>query len=151
MCTLEKLNFKISRGSMPPDPPSILASSALDTIWAGITLNCFRRAGYFQSALLTMILRILRIQNDVSFLSRKGWTSRIVQRYIYFKDCRHEVRSSLKCTPHRKSCVRACNAYDLFLFCYHDRVRPLYLILLMLTICSYSVITTGFVLCISSS
>ena len=24
MCTLEKLNFKISRGSMPPDPPSLL-------------------------------------------------------------------------------------------------------------------------------
>ena len=24
MCILEKLNFKISRGSMPPDPPSIL-------------------------------------------------------------------------------------------------------------------------------
>ena len=84
MCTLEKLNFKISRGSMPPDPPSLLASSALDTIWAGLTLNCFRWAGYFQSEILTMILRILRTQKDVSFLSRKGYC--IVQRYIYFKD-----------------------------------------------------------------
>ena len=50
MCTLEKLNFKISRGSMPPDPPSVLAPSALDSIFAGLTLNCFLRACYFQSA-----------------------------------------------------------------------------------------------------
>ena len=60
MCTLEKLNFKISRGSMPPDPPpSLLAASALDTILAGLTLNCFRRACYFQSVKLSIILRIL--------------------------------------------------------------------------------------------
>ena len=70
---------------MPPDPPpslSLLAPSALDTIWAGLTLNCFRRAGYFQSVILAMILRILRTQKDVSFLSRKGCTSRIVQTYV---------------------------------------------------------------------
>ena len=30
MCTSEKLSFKISRGCMPPDPPSILAPSPLD-------------------------------------------------------------------------------------------------------------------------
>ena len=30
MCVLEELNFKISRGSMPPDPPSELAPPALD-------------------------------------------------------------------------------------------------------------------------
>ena len=82
MCTLEKLNFKISRGSMPPHPPSLLAPSALDANWAGLTLNCFRPAGYFQSVILTMILRILRTQKDVSFLSRKGCTSHTVQRYI---------------------------------------------------------------------
>ena len=41
---LEKLNFKISRGNMPPDPPSVLAPLALDSILAGPTLNCFRRA-----------------------------------------------------------------------------------------------------------
>ena len=83
MWILEKLDFEISRESMPPDPPSLLAPSALNTIWAGLTLNCFRRAGYFQSVILTMTLRILRRQKDVSFLSRKGCTSRIVQRYIF--------------------------------------------------------------------
>ena len=40
MCTFEKQNFNISRGSMPPDPPSVLVPSALDTIFAGLTLNC---------------------------------------------------------------------------------------------------------------
>ena len=72
MCTLEKLNFKISRGSMPPDPPSIPAPSALDIIFARLTLNCFRRACYFQSAILSIILCILRTQKDISSLSRKG-------------------------------------------------------------------------------
>ena len=66
-----------------PGPPSVLAPSALDTIWAGLTLNCFHQAGYFQSVTLTMILRILRTQKDVYFLSRKGCTSRIVQRHIF--------------------------------------------------------------------
>ena len=28
MCILEKLNLKIYRGSMPPDPPTVLAFSA---------------------------------------------------------------------------------------------------------------------------
>ena len=44
MRILEKLNFKIFRGSMPPDHPRLLALSALDLILAGQTLNCFRRA-----------------------------------------------------------------------------------------------------------
>ena len=83
ICTLEKLNFKISRGSMPPDPPSVLAPSVLDIIFAGLTLNCFRRACYFQSVILSILLRILRTQKDVSFLSRKGCTFRIIQRYIF--------------------------------------------------------------------
>ena len=82
MWTLEKLNFKISRGSMPSYPPSLLAPLALDTIWAGITLNCFGRAGDFQSVIITMIFGNLRTQKDVSLLSRKGCTSCIVQRYI---------------------------------------------------------------------
>ena len=72
MCTIEKLNFKISRGSMPPDPPSVLVPSALNTILAGLTLNCFGRACYFQSVILSIILRILRTQKDASSLSRKG-------------------------------------------------------------------------------
>ena len=59
------------------------ATISLDTIWARLTLNCFRRDGYFQSVILTMILRVLRTQKEVSFLIKKGCTSRIVQRYIF--------------------------------------------------------------------
>ena len=44
MCVLEKLNFKISRGGMPPDPPSVLAPLLLDPLLAGSTLNCFHRS-----------------------------------------------------------------------------------------------------------
>ena len=44
MCVLEKLNFKISRGSMPPDPPTVLAPPVLDPLSAGSTLNCFHRS-----------------------------------------------------------------------------------------------------------
>ena len=41
---LEKLNFKISQGSMPPDPPSVLTPLAFDSILARPTLNCFHQA-----------------------------------------------------------------------------------------------------------
>ena len=44
MCVLEKLNFKISRGSVPPDPPSVLAPPVIDPLSAGSTLNCFHRS-----------------------------------------------------------------------------------------------------------
>ena len=44
MCVLEKLNFKISRGSMPPDPPSVFAPPVLDPLSAGSTLDCFHRS-----------------------------------------------------------------------------------------------------------
>ena len=37
MCVLEKLNFKISRGCIPPDPPSVLAPSAFDPLSRGGT------------------------------------------------------------------------------------------------------------------
>ena len=59
MCILEKLNFKISRGTMPPDPPSLIVSSAPDTIWAGLTelLSPGLLFEYFQSVILTIILR----------------------------------------------------------------------------------------------
>ena len=43
MCVLEKLNFKIFRGSMSPDSPSVLAPPALDPLSAGSTLNCSHR------------------------------------------------------------------------------------------------------------
>ena len=46
MCIFGKQNFKISRGIMPPDSPSVLAPSALDTIFTGLNLNCFGRACY---------------------------------------------------------------------------------------------------------
>ena len=44
MWILEKLKFKISRGSMPPDSSSVLASLALHIILARPILNSFRRA-----------------------------------------------------------------------------------------------------------
>ena len=68
-----------------PGPPSILAPSALDTVFAGLTLNCFDRACYFQSVILSIILRILRTQKDV-FSVEKGASS-VLYRDIYFKDC----------------------------------------------------------------
>ena len=39
MCILEKLNFKISRGSMPPDPRNVIVSSAPHPIFAGPTIG----------------------------------------------------------------------------------------------------------------
>ena len=47
MCISDKLNFKISRAACPPDPPSELAPSALEPIFAMPTLNCFHRARYY--------------------------------------------------------------------------------------------------------
>ena len=44
MWILEKLHFKISRGSMPPDPSTVPAPLALNPILVGSTLYCFRRA-----------------------------------------------------------------------------------------------------------
>ena len=39
MSILEKLNFKLSRGSMRPDSPSVLAHSSLDPAFAELTLT----------------------------------------------------------------------------------------------------------------
>ena len=44
MCVIEKLNFKISQGSMPLDPPSVLAPPVLDPLSAGSTLNCLHQS-----------------------------------------------------------------------------------------------------------
>ena len=44
MCVLEKLNLKISRGSMPPDPLSVFAHPVLHPLSAGSTLKCFHRS-----------------------------------------------------------------------------------------------------------
>ena len=103
MCILEKLNFKIIWGSMPPDPPSVLGA------WPSFCqTNSELLACYYQLVVLSIILHILITQKDVSFFSRKGCTFRIKQnRDIYFKDCWHEVRSSLKCTPPPPKRLRA--------------------------------------------
>ena len=44
MCVIEKVNFKISQGSMPPEPSGVLAPPVLDPLSAGSTLNCFHRS-----------------------------------------------------------------------------------------------------------
>ena len=88
MCTLEKLNFKISRGSILPDLPSIFAASALDMIFAGLTLKYFRPACYFQSVILSAISRILRTKKIFLFSVEKGAPSVLYRDiYMYFKDC----------------------------------------------------------------
>ena len=66
MCILEKLNFKISQGSMPSDPPSVLTPLALDPIFVGLALNCFRQACYYHWVILSIILRILRTEKYIS-------------------------------------------------------------------------------------
>ena len=82
MCTLEKLNFAGEHAPGPPLPTRAFGP----TIWAGLTRNCFRRAGYFQSVILTMILQILRTQKMFLFSVEKGAPS-VLYRDIYFKDC----------------------------------------------------------------
>ena len=72
-CILEKLNFKISQGSMSQDLP----------IFVGLTLNCFCRPCCYQWVILSIILHILNTQKDVSFFSRKGEPSVLD---IYFKN-----------------------------------------------------------------
>ena len=74
--------FQNFPGEHAPGPPTVLAPSVLDTIFAGITLNCLRWARYYQWVLLSIILDILRTQKDV-LLSRKGCTFRIIQRYLF--------------------------------------------------------------------
>ena len=41
-------------GEHAPRPPSVLAPSALNAIFAGLTLNCFRQACYYQWVILSM-------------------------------------------------------------------------------------------------
>ena len=83
MCILEKLNFKIIWGSMPPDPPSVLVPLVLDPIFARLTLNCFYRACYYQLVVLCIILRILITQKMCPFSVEKGAPSVIYRIEIY--------------------------------------------------------------------
>ena len=67
--------FQNFLGQHAPDPPSALAPLALDLIFAGLTLNCFRRACYYQWVILSIILRVLNYTKRCFFLSvRKGCT-----------------------------------------------------------------------------
>ena len=67
MCILEKLNFKISRGSMPPDPPNVIAPSPLDPIFAMLTMG---NSQYN--------ITYLNYTRKISFFARKGCTFRII-------------------------------------------------------------------------
>ena len=75
--------FQNFPGEHAPGPPSVLAPLALHPIFAGLTLNCFRRGCYYQWVILQIKLRILITQKDVSFFSRKGCTFRIIHIYIF--------------------------------------------------------------------
>ena len=59
-----------------------------------LSLNCFRRDCYYQ----WVILSIMYTKRMFLFSVEKGAPS-VLYRGIYFKDCWHEVRSSLKYTP----------------------------------------------------
>ena len=52
--------FQNFPGKHAPGPPSLIVPLPLDTIWAALTLNCFRRAGYFQSVTLTIINDVMK-------------------------------------------------------------------------------------------
>ena len=58
--------FQNFPGELAPGSPSFRAPSALDPIFAGTTLNCFRRACYYQWVTVIIILCILITQKDVS-------------------------------------------------------------------------------------
>ena len=75
----QNVRFREAKFQNFPDPPSILAPSALDPISAGLTLNCFRQTCYYQWAIVSIILGILIAQKHVSFFTRKGCTFRIIQ------------------------------------------------------------------------
>ena len=64
----QNVHFREARFQSFPDPPSALAPSALDTIFAGLTLNCFRRVCYFQSVILSIISHTvtLRMRANIS-------------------------------------------------------------------------------------
>ena len=62
---------------MPPDPPSVLAPSALDPIFVPLTLNCFRQVT------VSVILRILITQKH--FFSLEKGAPFVLYRDTYFK------------------------------------------------------------------
>ena len=78
MYILEKLNFKISRRSMPPD------ASQCTLAFAGLLNSELLPPGLlFPMGNTQYNITYLTYTKDVSFLSRKGCTFRIIQRYIF--------------------------------------------------------------------
>ena len=76
MCILEKLNSKISWGSMPPDPPSVIAPSALVPSFAGPTMgNSHNNITYLNQT------------KTFFFFSLQKSTPSVLYIDIYFKGC----------------------------------------------------------------
>ena len=104
MCILEKLNFKISPGSTPPDPTRVIAPSALDTIFARLTMG----NSQYYITYLNHTHTHTHTHTQILFSLEKG-TPSVLYRDMYFKDCCHIRSAQAKSAPpHRKSCVRAC-------------------------------------------
>ena len=64
---LREEEFQNFPGEHIPGPLTVLASLALHPIFAGLTLNCFRRACYYQWVILSIILRIIITQKIFLF------------------------------------------------------------------------------------
>ena len=79
MCILDKLSFKISRGSMPPYIPS---EARPYFCHANFDRELLLRTG--NVILVSIMLRILITQKHFSFFTRKGCTFRIIHRYIFY-------------------------------------------------------------------
>ena len=62
-----------------------MCTSVLDTIFVGLTLKCFRRACYFQSVILSLILCILVHKKMFLFSVEKGAPS-VLYKDIYLYD-----------------------------------------------------------------
>ena len=74
---------KFSGGACPQTRLVYSHLLALKTIFARLILNCFRQHCYYHWVILSIILRILCTQKDVSFLSRKRCTFCIIQIYVF--------------------------------------------------------------------
>ena len=77
--------FQSFPGQYAPRPPSVLTPSMLDTSFAGLTLNCFRRACYYQWLILSILLCVLHTKMFL-FSVEKGAPSGLY-RDIYSKNC----------------------------------------------------------------
>ena len=69
--------FQNSPGKHVPGPPSVL-----EPIFTGLTLNCFRRACYYQ-----WVITYLNYTKRCFFLTVEKDAPFVLYRDIYFKDC----------------------------------------------------------------